>query len=407
MTKLLIIGAGDFQLPLVKAGARNFEILLAAPVVPDAFIPYVKKILIADVRDKEKILEFAKQENIAGVITDQTDIAVRTVAYVAEKLNLPGIGYNTSCLFTDKSLMRSKLEDLGIKLLPNKTVCSIEEAIEYYNQIKGEIIIKPLDTQGSRGVQACSNINELIKKYHDTEKWSSNSKVIIERKANGREFVVEGLAFNYDFENLICGDSFPFSIEDSFSAKSRIFPSTVDKVICDRILDLNKKIIKGFGLKQGITHSEFIMNDDEIYLIETAARGGGVFISSDIVSITTGLNTEEFLVNISTGHQKSLPKIKYNGCYCGYIAFYIPNGEVVKVKGKEYVLSLPFVHSNQLDKLYEGLVVNNETFNKTSRLAIVVSAKSKIEFDKNVKNIKDNLNVVVNTKDGVSSLIWE
>ena len=146
---ILIIGAGDFQLPLVQRASLSYNVLLAAPVVSDMFKPYIADALLIDVRDKEGILAYAREKSICGVITDQTDIAVRSVAYVAENLGLPGIGYETGCLFTDKSLMRKRMAELGIKLLPNRTVSSFDEALAYYREIGGNVIIKPLDTQGS------------------------------------------------------------------------------------------------------------------------------------------------------------------------------------------------------------------------------------------------------------------
>ena len=122
MDNILIIGAGDFQLPLVQRASLSYNVLLAAPVISDAFKPYISDSLLIDVRDKEGILDYAGEHSICGVITDQTDIAVRSVAYVAQELGLPGIGYETGCLFTDKSLMRARMAELGIKLLPNRSM---------------------------------------------------------------------------------------------------------------------------------------------------------------------------------------------------------------------------------------------------------------------------------------------
>ena len=93
--KLLVIGAGDFQLPLVQKASETCDVFLAAPVISEAFYPYIKGRLLKDVRDEEAILTFAKDQGIDGVITDQTDIAVRSVAYVSEKMGLPGIGCET------------------------------------------------------------------------------------------------------------------------------------------------------------------------------------------------------------------------------------------------------------------------------------------------------------------------
>ena len=362
--KLLIIGAGGFQLPLVQKASETCDVLLAAPVITEDFDPYITDRLIVDVRDKEAILRFAKENRIDGVITDQTDIAVRSVAYVAEKMNLPGIGYETGVLFTDKSLMRRRLTELGLPVLENRTVDTAEEACAFFRELREKknsgkagsagltasegrtgnsrekeeihVIIKPLDTQGSRGVQVCSDEEEIREKFSEASRWSSSRQVIVEQFATGREFVVESLVLDHEYRTLCIGDTLYFDIPDAFAAKSRIFPTTADQALRDKVLALDEKIIRGFGLSQGITHSEYIMEGDEVYLIETAARGGGVFISSDLISLSSGLHTEEFLVNIALGQQKEFPRISPEPlCFCGYMAFYLPVGRVIRADGIE------------------------------------------------------------------------
>lgn len=408
MEKILIIGAGDFQLPLVQKAAETYEVLVAAPVVEEAFLPYISKKLLCDVRDKETILDFARQENICGVITDQTDIAVRSVAYVAEQLGLPGIGYQAGCLFTNKALMRKKLEELGIPTLPNRTVHSLEEAVEYYSVLGGSVIIKPPDTQGSRGVQLVRNSDELREKYAEAARWSTDRSVMIERLATGPEFVVEGMSVGYDFRNLCCGDTMYFDIPDAFAARSRIFPSDADPVLYQRILDRNTEIIKGFGLKQGISHSEYIMDGDEIYLLETAARGGGVFISSDLIHLASGLDTEAYLLEIATGKREQFPDLTDKPKYvCGYMAFYVPVGTVTAIEGLETVKSLPYIHRNQLDKLKIGMVNNEGAVDKTSRFAMIVSADSRRQLEERMAYIRSVLNVKVRTTKGEAGLIWQ
>ena len=404
---ILIIGAGDFQLPLVQRASLSYNVLLAAPVVSDVFKPYIADALLIDVRDKEGILAYAREKSICGVITDQTDIAVRSVAYVAENLGLPGIGYETGCLFTDKSLMRKRMAELGIKLLPNRTVSSFDEALAYYREIGGNVIIKPLDTQGSRGVQICRSEEELEAKYAEAARWSSNHNVLIERFATGREFLVEGLSLDYEFRNLCIGDTLYFDLPDAFAAKSRIFPTEADDGLRQRVLDLNTRIITGFGLKQGLTHSEYIMDGDDIYLIETAARGGGVFISSDLIHYSCGLDTEGFLLDIATGQQKVLPPIKPQQCVCGYLAFYIPVGKVVRVSGVREVQELPFVHRNQLDKLHVGIENKEGHTDKTSRLALIISAPDRETFKERAALVRSMLQVETETENGILPLIWE
>ncbi|MDO5131981.1 MAG: ATP-grasp domain-containing protein [Eubacteriales bacterium] len=426
--KLLIIGAGDFQLPLVQQAAKTCDVVLAAPVISAAFEPYIADRLIVDVRDKESILSFARAQEIDGVITDQTDIAVRSVAYVAEQMGLPGIGYETGVLFTDKSRMRARLSELGLPLLPNRTVSSPDEAVGFFHQLSAgktdagrtdpgktdaertgvRVILKPLDTQGSRGVSVCANDREIRAKYDDAACWSSTHKVIVEQFATGREFVVESMVLNHEYRTLCIGDTLYFDIPDAFAAKSRIFPTTADDALREKVLSLDEKIIRGFGLRQGITHSEYIMEGDEVYLIETAARGGGVFISSDLIHLSSGLDTEQFLVNIALGQQKEMPGLLPQQSFCGYMAFYLPVGRVLRADGIDTVCSLPFVHRNQLGKLHAGLVNKEGATDKTSRIAVIVSGKTRDELMANMAEVRETLKIEVESPDGsVRTPIWD
>ena len=406
MNKILIIGAGTFQLPLVERASREYEVLIAAPSVDDRFSEYISGALISDVRDKERILDYARENNVSGVITDQTDIAVRTCAYVAEKMGLPGIGYDTGCLFTDKSLMRKRLKELGISVLPSITTSSADEAVSFFHKTGSAVILKPLDAQGSRGVSRCSSEEDINVKFHQAAAWSSTGEVIVEKYATGREFVAEGMACSYEFRNLMVGDTDYFDIPDAFSAKTRIFPTTADDNLRERVSELNEKIIRGFGLKQGITHSEFIMDGDDLYLIETAARGGGVFISSDLISINTGLDTEGFLLDVATGKALGLPDVGQDIQACGYMAFYLPAGEIVNIEGKEEVEDLDYVHRNQLDELYIGKTVDGRCSDKTTRIAITVSAPEREELISRMEHIRNTLKVDIKDGNTIKGLIW-
>lgn len=405
MKKIMILGAGVYQFPLVKYASEHYRVVLIAPEVTDKFHKLVEKVYLLDLRKKEEILEIAKREEIDGIITDQTDIPVRTVAYVAEKLGLPGNNYETACLFTDKNLMRKKLVDLGLPVIPFETVSDLDYAIASANRIGYPVIIKPVDNQGSRGVQKIIDENDMVKKFNSTLSASPSDKVIVEKFITGKEAVVEGLCINKQFQNLIIGDTYYFDIEDAFSAKQRLFPSRLSQDIQKKILDMNKEIIEGFGLYQGITHSEFIIDGNDVYLIETAARGGGVFISSDLINLKTGIISEKVLTDLALGNDVSINR-EDKDCVCCYIAFYLPYGEVVSLDGIEEVKTLSFVHNNLLDDISIGMkTVRIE--DKTSRFSIIVSGKNYSELNDNINYIRNVLNIKVKTVDGIEAPIWQ
>jgi hypothetical protein len=56
------------------------------------------------------------------------------------------------------------------------------------------------------------------------------------------------------------------------------------------LIDLNKQVMKAFGMLRGVSHSEFIRGGDgKLYFLETSARVGGAHIV-DLVETATGIN---------------------------------------------------------------------------------------------------------------------
>lgn len=147
------------------------------------------------------------------------------------------------------------------------------------------------------------------------------------------------------------------------------------------------------------------MDGDQVYLMETAARGGGVYISSDLIHLSTGLCTEDFLLDIAEGIRTDLPELLPQQRVCGYMAFFIPAGTVKSVRGVARVQALPWVHRNQLDRLKPGYTVRANT-DKTSRLALILSADSHEELQRRMERVRSLLQVEVETENGIQGLIW-
>lgn len=405
---ILVLGAGALQVPLInKVLERGYNPIVVSLHNEEPGMTMVHDRIVADFCDKELMLRYAKRYNIAGIVTDQTDLPVRTVAYVSEQMGLPGIGYETACLFTDKFKMREKCRELGIDTLEYKLIDSIEDAKDFYSYIGKPIIIKPINNQGSKGVYKVTSIKELEDKFNEATKYSRGEHLLLEEFVAGEdELVIEGITLDGRCENLICGDTYYFDIPDVFSARQRIFPSMKNPQIVNMALDINKKIVEGFGLKRGLTHGEYIVSDGKVYLIEIAARGGGVFISSDIIPLMTGFDTTSFLLDISTGWDVPKPVIHRPEKVVCYIAFFLPEGVVRSVKGVEEVTSLSYVHHNNLSSLAEGMKTKKNT-DKTSRFFVVLEALNMAEMSERVRTIKEMLQVSVVSDSGkVGNIIW-
>ena len=106
MSKIMVIAGGDWQIELIKKAKQMGHYVICSNLYEDSpAFPYADACEVANVLDKEKNLQIAQKYQPDAVISDQSDIAVPTVAYVNEKMGLRGIGTDKADIFTDKKLL--------------------------------------------------------------------------------------------------------------------------------------------------------------------------------------------------------------------------------------------------------------------------------------------------------------
>ena len=69
--------------------------------------------------------------------------------------------------------------------------------------------------------------------------------------------------------------------------------------------------------------------------------------------------------------------------------------------------ALPYVHRNQLGKLKVGIENKEGHTDKTSRLALIISAPDRDTFKERAAHVRELLQVETETADGIKPLIWE
>lgn len=408
MKKLMVLGAGSGQVTIIeKAQGRG---IYTIAVSPDGDYPGLKiadATYHIDVRDENAILEAAKKEQINGIITDQTDMAMRTVAYVAEQMGLPGIGYECAKLFTDKYAMRKKSEELGLPTIKSCVTKTIEEAEHFFLELGKPAIIKPVDSQGSRGIFKIQSSADINKHYAESQSFSKSGNVIIEQYIDGDEYEINSIVIDGKEHTLCCGDLTMFEEPGIFASRYRLYPTQRDTKIVARLLKLNKDSVEGFGLVNGLTHSEYRVDPDGIpYLIEAAARGGGAHVSSDIIGLQTGFDTSEYLIDFALGNSTDNIHFDTELCHCGTFSFYLPAGKVVSVDGLAEAKNLPFIRGNDLDEIELGMETKPYS-DKTGRFISVLVGDSREELVNNFEEYKKLIKIKVQTTDGLKGPVWK
>src|SRR5882757_9968166 len=89
--KVLVVAGGEWQVPLVRKVKELGFTALCSSLYPDSpAFKFADGTFIADVRDRQANLAYAREQKVDAVLSDQSDMAVPTVAYICEQLGLPG-----------------------------------------------------------------------------------------------------------------------------------------------------------------------------------------------------------------------------------------------------------------------------------------------------------------------------
>lgn len=299
MKKLLVLGAGEMQLPIILKAKKRGIYTIVADMNPQApGMHYADKAVAISTLDTSSLLECALKEKINGVLTT-SDAPVNVVAYIAKKMGLPAMSSNVAAICTNKYRQREYFAQQGIST-PFFTLCQHEQDLSDLHNFP--YIVKPVDSSASRGVTKVFNSQELITAFKYALTFSRNQQVIVESFIEGREFSVETYTQNGETyiiavtEKFIVGEDEGFFVENAHIEPARISKSEKELIAAEVL-----KAIKALKLDNSPSHTEVKLNNSGVHIIEMACRLGGDYITSDLVPLSTGVDMLGNLINVSLG----------------------------------------------------------------------------------------------------------
>lgn len=353
MAKIMVIAGGDWQIELIKKAKSMGHYVICSNLYEDSpAFSFADACEVANVLDKEKNLEIALKYMPDAVISDQSDIAVPTVAYLNEKLGLRGIGTKLADLFTDKSVQREFARKQGLNI-PEFAICEKSEDAYPLLEKFGRIVIKPIDSQSSRGVYTIEDKADLDKKCGETLKWSNRRKAFLaEEYIEGDEFTIDGLVINGHHYPLCISvkEMYPQNPNISRTQSYSYLSETHDY---DLLRATNKALIEATGLPMGLTHSEYREHNGKYYLIEAGARGGGSNLSGRVVPFISGIDNYLYLIKEALGEAVDEEVVKTNVFskekYVVMRFFDFGEGIVDHIEGADFLRNHPMLIDYQLE----------------------------------------------------------
>ena len=253
----------------------------------------------------------ARTEQIDRIVA-LDDFDVERAASVREHLRIGGMGDTTARYFRDKLAMRMRAQEMGIPVPEFLHVLNHQKINEFADTVPFPYMIKPRMLAGSYGLKKVYNKQEMWDRINHLG--DEQSFFLMERFVPGNIYHVDAIISEREvvFQLASKYGTPPFEV----AHQGRVFTSQTLDSLSDEgeeVLELNEMVLKALGLLRGVSHSEFIRDEEgKLYFLETSARVGGANLST-MVEAATGINLwrEWAKIEILKGEKPyTLPEVK-------------------------------------------------------------------------------------------------
>lgn len=298
MKKIVIIGANDFQRPLIqKAKEMGYETHVFAWLEGATGAMDADHFYEISITEKERILGVCRKIRPDAVATIGSDLANVTVQYLTERLGLPGNSRTCVLCSTNKFEMRRAFERAGLE-------------VPYYQVVrKGElpsppaypVIVKPTDRSGSRAITRVESIDGLAEAIENAVGQSFEGRAIVEEYIAGREYSVETISFGGRHVCLAITKKYTTG-EPNYIEVGHLEPAPLTDTVAAGVQSLVFAGLDALGIRFGAAHSEVrIDSSGKARIIEIGSRMGGDCIGSDLVPLSTGQDYVRMVVDAAAG----------------------------------------------------------------------------------------------------------
>ena len=345
MQKTLLIVSGGVEAADAARRAKEMGYYVVVsdinPAAPG--FAFADSILIADVYGPTDTAAAAERfhkkiRRIDGVLCVAAD-APLTVAAVNERLGLSGITRKTAELACDKLAMKERFAECGVPI-PWFSQVETPQALQRLVVERGrDLVIKPVDSRGSRGVQRLSLVEDLSKAFVFARSHSPTDRVMVEQYLDGPQVstesvVVDGRCYtpgfsdrNYEYLERYA----PYFIENGGD-----LPSFLPAATQDEVKDVVARAAAALGVTRGTVKGDIVVHGGKVHVIELAARLSGGFFCTREIPLNTGVDFVGCAIKVALGEKVDPADLepKYQKHVIQRYAF--PKaGRVVSIGGEE------------------------------------------------------------------------
>ena len=306
MKKLLLLGGARYLLPVIEEAHRLGIYVITCDYLPDnAAHKFSDEYRNVSITDRDAVLETALALGIDGIMSFACDPGVTTAAYVAEKMGLPFAGsYEAVSILQNKGRFRRFLAEHGFNVPWARSYTEADEALADAAAFRWPMIVKPVDSAGSKGVTRVDGPGELAAAIARAKEFSLCGGFIIEQFIQQQGSSSDSDCFSVNGELRYCSfddQLFDCSAENPYTPAAYIWPSTMPEWAQKELRGELQRLITLLGLRTSLYNIETRLGTDgRTYIMEVSPRGGGNRLS-EVLAMAAGTNLIANAVKAAVG----------------------------------------------------------------------------------------------------------
>lgn len=347
--KLMLLGGISYLIPAIKAAQAHGIHTITVDYLPDNIAhKYSDEYHNLSIIDKDAVLHLAQELKIDGIVSFAVDPGVVTAAYVAEKMGLPfQCSYESACILQDKARFREFLATHGFNTPKAYRYSDKKDAQKDAEKFDYPIIVKPVDSAGSKGVSKVETPQKLDAALDYAFNSSISHSIIIEDylekegfSSGSESFAIDNkLVFNGFYDQFFDNDAI-----NPYTPSGECWPTSKPSTATAEIKSELQRLFNLLEVKTGIFNIEWrICRNGKIYLMEVSPRAGGNRLA-EMLKIATGVDIIDAEVCKAVGLPfKTIQEPSYNGYFSILVLHPEKAGEFKNIQidesfNKKYVL---------------------------------------------------------------------
>lgn len=325
MKKLLLLGGSRYLLPVIKSAHDLGLYVITCDYLPDNIAhKYSDEYVNVSIIDKDAVLKVALENRIDGIMSFATDPGVVTAAYVAEKMGLPSCGsYESVAILQDKGRFRDFLTKNGFNVPNARSYGSVELALQDKHFFNWPVIVKPVDSAGSKGVTKVDKLEDLRNAIEHALDFSHCGQFIIEDYIEKKGCSSDTDSFSVD-GNLVAvtfsSQRFDVKSENPYAPMAYSWPSTFSKEHETELISEIQRLLNLLKMRSSIYNIETREGTDgKAYIMEVSPRGGGNRLA-EMIRYASGVDMIKASVQAAVGLPiDEVKQPEYRGFWAEYV----------------------------------------------------------------------------------------